>query len=370
MTLEKKKSFLINTAFIVVALLLFYVVFRFLLIYLLPFVIGFFIAMAVRRPAAFLAKKTRIKRELWSVALVLIVYFALIGIVGWFGYWLYQQISGFLSSIPGYIPQLTALLDNINAKLFAFFDSMPSGVYEALKNVPEQLLKAVTDVLPGMLSSFAGSIVKRTPALLISAIVTIVASCYIAKDYALIVQFVRNQLSKKQFNAILDVKKMLSQNIFRILRSYLLLMFITFIELSLGLLLMRIPYAVAVAAIIAVVDILPILGTGTVVIPWAIIELISGNIWRAIGLIILYLVITIVRNFLEPKIVGAQMGLHPVLTLISMFCGLQLFGFLGMFGLPLVVIILINLQKQGKLHFFRTSEEAERETPEPPVQTQ
>ena len=109
--------------------------------------------------------------------------------------------------------------------------------------------------------------------------------------------------------------------------------------------------AVLLAAIISIIDILPVLGTGAVVIPWALICLFTGNIWKALGLIVMYIIITIIRNFLEPKVIGNQVGLHPLITLLSMFCGLKLLGAVGLFGFPLTLIVLNDLYKRGKIHF-------------------
>lgn len=127
-------------------------------------------------------------------------------------------------------------------------------------------------------------------------------------------------------------------------------MLITFTELTIGLLLIGQSNAILLAAIICVIDILPVLGTGAVVIPWALISLFTGNILKAIGLILMYIVITIIRNFLEPKVIGNQVGLHPLITLLSMFCGLRLLGFVGLFGFPLTLIVLNDLYKRGKLN--------------------
>lgn len=134
------------------------------------------------------------------------------------------------------------------------------------------------------------------------------------------------------------------------LKGYILLMLITFTELTIGLLLIGQSNAILLAAIICVIDILPVLGTGAVVIPWALISLFTGNILKAIGLILMYIVITIIRNFLEPKVIGNQVGLHPLITLLSMFCGLRLLGFVGLFGFPLTLIVLNDLYKRGKLN--------------------
>lgn len=95
------------------------------------------------------------------------------------------------------------------------------------------------------------------------------------------------------------------------------------------------------------------LGTGGIIIPWAVISLIQGNIFLGCGLLILYIAITIIRNIVEPKIVGSQLGLHPVVTLASMFVGLQVFGGLGLFGMPITLSLLKHLNDNGTIHILR-----------------
>ena len=172
------------------------------------------------------------------------------------------------------------------------------------------------------------------------------------KDYDYVVEFVHKNTTPKITNLIENIKDIVSNSIFKLGKSYLLLMTITFAELCLGFWIIGIDSPVSVAAIVAIVDIMPVLGTGTVVIPWGIICILLGNIWQGIALLALYLVITVVRNFLEPKIIGDQVGIHPLLTLLAIFIGLKLFGVVGVIACPVTLIVIIGLQRRGILTFF------------------
>ncbi len=130
-------------------------------------------------------------------------------------------------------------------------------------------------------------------------------------------------------------------------------MSITFVELSIGLSIIRIENAIFIASIVAIVDILPVLGTGTVMIPWALITAIQGNVTRAVSLLILYLIITVIRNIVEPKFIGKQMGLHPIVSLMSMFVGAKLFGAIGLFGMPITISLLLHLSRNKTIKFFK-----------------
>ena len=115
----------------------------------------------------------------------------------------------------------------------------------------------------------------------------------------------------------------------------------------------QIPYLILVCALTAIVDVLPILGTGTVLIPWSLIALIMGNWQLSICLAVSYIIVAIVRNFLEPKIIGQSIGLHPLVTLFCMYFGLKILGFVGMIGVPLIVITIVKIQETGKIKIFK-----------------
>jgi predicted PurR-regulated permease PerM len=130
-------------------------------------------------------------------------------------------------------------------------------------------------------------------------------------------------------------------------------MSITFIELSIGFTIIGIGKPLLIAVLIALFDILPVLGTGGIMVPWIVISAIQSNYSLALGLLILYMVITIVRNIIEPKIVGSQIGLHPVVTLVSLFVGAQLFGVIGLFGFPITLSLLRHLNETGAIKLFK-----------------
>ena len=131
-------------------------------------------------------------------------------------------------------------------------------------------------------------------------------------------------------------------------------MLLTFFELTIGLHILGIENALVIAFLIAIFDVLPVLGTGGIMIPWILICFLNKQMKTCVGLLILYLVITVIRNIIEPKIVGKQIGLHPLLMLLCMYLGAKLFGFLGIFILPILILILQNLNDNGILHLYNS----------------
>ena len=137
-----------------------------------------------------------------------------------------------------------------------------------------------------------------------------------------------------------NIRSYLTDTLFVVIRSYAAIMLLTFTELSILFGIFGIERPVLKAAVIALLDILPILGTGGIMIPWAVISLALGYTKLGIVLFIIYGIVTVIRNYVEPKIVGTQLGLHPIITLVSMFVGLRVFGFWGLFGLPVGISFL------------------------------
>ena len=165
--------------------------------------------------------------------------------------------------------------------------------------------------------------------------------------------FFLKQLDGKSKQIFLQVKKYVVGTLFVCIRSYALIMTITFIELSMGLSIIGVKNSILIAFLISVFDILPVLGTGGIMIPWTIIAALTGDYSLSIGLLIVYLIITVIRNIIEPKIVGSQIGLHPVVTLASMFVGVQLLGVVGLFGFPISLSLLRHLNDNGTIHLFK-----------------
>ena len=152
----------------------------------------------------------------------------------------------------------------------------------------------------------------------------------------------------KLINKSIKIKATINllDNIFKILKAYGTIIIITFTELLIGFWILRINNSALLALMIAIMDILPIVGVGTALIPWFLIEIIMGQYWLGLGLLVIYVIITIVRNIIEPRLVGTNLGLPPLVTLIGMIVGLGLAGLVGMIGLPLLFAFIIYLKNK------------------------
>ena len=233
-----------------------------------------------------------------------------------------------------------------------------------IENSLQQAVQSIGQMVSGLsvtLLQMVSEFITGVPSVLIRVVLTVITSFYICSDYDRILAALWRLLPDRWQNLCRDIKKY-GLNMIRVyIRSYSLLFLLTFTELTIGFLIFQIPHSLLVAVLIAIFDILPVLGTGGVLIPWAVILAVIGNYPLAAGILILYVIITVVRNSVEPRIVGKQIGLHPLLTLIAMFTGVSLAGLPGLILLPMAVMIFVNMEKNGAIHIFGGVKEENRQ---------
>ena len=357
MKIEKRLRFIINVAYFAILAAAAFLLLRYGLPALMPFVLALLLAYCLKRPIRFLAEKLRLGRRAAALLTVLLFY----GTIGLFLAFLsVRAISGvsqFIVNLPGLYaeyaePVLTSFFESAE-EFFLYQDpellNQLNAVWEQFLNSLGQQVTGLSVEVMGVLSGMASSL----PAFFIRLVLMIIASFFIAMDYDALTGFCMDQMSGRTKKIFLQIKEYVVGTLFVCIRSYALIMSITFVELAVGLTLIGVEYSVAIALFIAVFDILPVLGTGGIMIPWVILEAFRGDLALAVRLLIVYVAITVIRNILEPKIVGSQIGLHPVVTLASMFLGAQLFGVIGLFGFPIGLSLLRHLNDTGTVQLFK-----------------
>jgi sporulation integral membrane protein YtvI len=187
----------------------------------------------------------------------------------------------------------------------------------------------------------------------IEIVLMLISSVFITMDWDSLTGFCLRQMNDKTKEVFLQIKEYLIGTLWVCVRSYALIMSITFVELSILLTLIGINHSVLIAFGTACFDILPVLGTGGIMGPWVLIKLLQGEFLMALKIFGVYVTVTVVRNIIEPKIVGGQLGLHPVVTLCSMFVGVQLFGVVGLFGFPIGLSLLRYLNDHGVIRILK-----------------
>jgi len=209
-------------------------------------------------------------------------------------------------------------------------------------------IKAAIGNIGSLLTTGVGRLLQALPRMLITLVVTVMACLYLSMDYQQIRDRLIGLLPHTAADRVHALRPHLRRAIRSYLRAYLLLFLLTFLEILIGMLLLRQKYALLIAFLIALVDILPVLGAGTVLIPWAIVLLLLKQYSVGFGLLILYGIVTVVRQIVEPHAVGGHLGLHPLLSLLAMFTGFQLFGIPGMLLGPAVAMLLKEYLRFGK----------------------
>lgn len=357
MGVEKKREFIINTVYLLIVSAIVYIAIRYGLGWFLPFVIGFGIAFILKPLINLISRKSGINRKIVAGITVLIFYTTVGALFTLIIVKVFVALKELFSKLP-YIymttiePAIFQLSSGFEDILIKLDPTLMQAIRDIISSFTESLGAIISSISSGVVV-FVSSTVTSVPTFFIIVIFSIIASFFFAMDYTSITSFITRQFSERVSSIIFDVKDYIVGTLFKFVKAYSIIISITFIELAIGLSILRIEGAITIALLIACVDVLPVLGTGGIVIPWIIIELIRGNIPLAVGLTIVYVVITIVRNVLEPKVVGQQVGLHPIVMLMCMFIGVKIFGFLGLFVLPIIVIILKNLNDSGKIHIFK-----------------
>ncbi|MBO5358966.1 MAG: sporulation integral membrane protein YtvI [Clostridia bacterium] len=336
---QAKKRFLINFLYIAVIGGAAVILSRFLLLKMFPFLLSVIVATLSQRPAAFLSKKSGIKKPFCAVLLSAGIY---IGVGAGLIFLVYRLIissAGLIDYLPQIFSNLKGAIQNIEGWLSSYF---PQDYKLSLSGVLEGFAKSLTDFLTDAIKKA----VTYLPSFLLSSVVALVAACYISKDFEGLSKFAKSLCSEDFYNRFNRIKNILTKSVLKIIKGYLILMLITFVELWLGLSILSVKNAYLWAFFIALIDFLPVLGTGAVMVPWAVYCAVTGSTGLAIGLAVLYIIIVIIRNFCEPKIVSQQMGINPLFILFSMYLGLKLFGGAGLIILPIILIVTIKYYKE------------------------
>lgn len=357
MNLEKQKIFLIRFAYYGILLALAFLILKYVFPLLTPFLIAFVIAYILVRPVRFLNKYLHLPWKMTAILLVLLFYGSVGLLLTQLGIGIVSGVVTLASYMPHLfeihiIPFFTDILYNVED----LFQHLNPSVLAALDEAGRQLIQSASKMVSSLsvtAMSFATGAAYALPGLFIQLVLMIISTFFITADYKRLTGFCLRQFSDTYKNIVLEIKEYVVGTLFVCIRSYLIIMSITFIELSIGLTFIGVKHAMLIAFCVAIFDILPVLGTGGVMIPWAVLTLMRGNFTLALSLLLLYVVITILRNIIEPKIVGSQLGLHPVVTLSSMFAGAQLCGVVGLFGFPIILSLLRHLNERGVIRLFR-----------------
>ncbi len=370
---QKRWSFIVNLLYfsIIVAAFLLFMKYAFWTVS--PFLVAILVAALLQKPLKRITASKRISKGVAGTLLSLLVFSVLVGIVALIGMRL-----GVL--VKDWIDYFTAKCSNM-ADLFEFLkteflnlkiaQTLPTEAKNSVLKVIDLANEYVTSgkIMSVITSNFStiiapiGNVLMSIPSFLISFVVCIIATCFMTASFDNIKSFIINQFDSEKQIKIRKAKKIILSSVGKMFKAYGSIILITTAELIIGLGALTLlgiykgGHIFVISVIIAIVDIVPVLGTGTVVLPWSVYSFITGNIGMGIGLIVIYALITVIRQVIEPKLVAGQVGISPVVTIISMFLGAKIFGAMGIFILPFIVIIIKLLNDEGIIHLFKPAKE-------------
>lgn len=318
--------------------------------FFMPFVIGWVIAMIANPLVRFAERKLKIVRKHTSMVIIILVIGAIVGIGYLLGAKIVHEIADLMQQMPTISQSFSVEFQNVRQNLSRIVMELPEGVQTSLQDFGSDLsekMALLTANVSQWLVDWTGNFAKRVPSILIALIFTILSAYFFIVDRDKIIEFGR----KNTPQVIQEKWRLLSDNLLHVLGGYvkaqLKIMLVIWVILSAGFFILGINYAVPIALFVSFWDMLPFLGTGTILVPWAIFKVLSGDIRTALGLLIIYGITQLVRRLIEPKLVGDSIGINPLATLIFMYAGYKWFGVLGMILAVPVGAIIINFYRLG-----------------------
>ncbi len=339
-----------NLGIVLVLILLFIFVVPRVVIYFMPFVIGWIIALIASPLVRFFEKQFKVKRKAGS-AFVIISVIALVILAGYLlGMKLTEEVMDFVGEVPEMWQSTQQDFAEIGHKLENFGKHLPEGVQRTFKNITEnvdqyfgELMGTLSTPTIEALSRFA----KNLPSIIIGIIMSLLSAYFFVADK----DYVPNLLSKAVPESILDrwdmVKRGLKRAVGGYFKAQLKIELWMYVLLAVGFWILRVKYAFIIAVGVAFLDLLPFFGTGTVLLPWAAVKFLSGDYTMVIGLLIIWGVGQLARQLIQPKIVGESVGLSPIPTLFLLFIGFKAGGVVGIIIAVPIGIIVLNMYEEG-----------------------
>jgi sporulation integral membrane protein YtvI len=319
-----------------------------------PFLLAIVFAMFLEPLNLWLIARLKWNR-LWSVTVVCTLFtLAFLGLFYLLGFNIYTQLIAFAKHFPSYLMEIESYWQDPNYRSEFFYNSFSPEVADQMNAAIESVASNISESLKGLASGISGFVVdfaQAIPNALIFFLVFFIALFLVSYQLPSIKQTFLRQFSESSREKVSQVLHNLRDAIFGFLRAQFILSCITYILVLAGLLIVGVDLPFAIALLIVIVDILPVLGTGSVLVPWAVYNFFTDDVRTAVGLMIMFVVITIIRRVLEPKVLGDSIGINPLAALVGLYLGFKLFGGVGLIFGPAVVIIYSAMRKAGLLNF-------------------
>lgn len=342
--MDKLKNSVYIGVGILVYLTLGYIFLKYALGIILPFLISFLIVVMSRPLVDKISSHTRVSKSVVSlfvigICLVLLIYVITLAtgaILEQIGN-IITMVTEHLSKEDNYVTKITSFIEAMLEK-FPFLKSdltNDTSIYSVVLDMAKNAINA----LSAWMTRAIGEFIASMPEIIVTTIVILLSLFYFSKDYSKITSKISSFFPESIRARLPGMKRDMTSVLSNYIRSYVILAFITFAEIFSGLLILGVENAFTISVIVAVIDLLPILGTGAVLVPWALISFMVGNTRLAIGIAILFGVVYVIRQVIEPKIVSSHMDVHPLIAILAMYAGLKIAGLGGMIVAPLLAFV-------------------------------
>ena len=339
-----------NLAWALVVLLLFLFVLPRVLVFFMPFVVGFILSLIANPMVRFLEKKIKINRK-YGTMLIIVCVIAAVVLLG------YGIFAGLAIGIRGFMDYLPTMSANAQTEIIAAIDSLENMMQKIpfLQNINvSELEKNVTNTLSGLVVgedsitvTTLGGIAKSLPNMLVSSVMGLLATYFFIADRDKLAERISGHLPDSMTERTMQMYAHILKAVGGYFKAQFKIMGVIYVVITIGLILLRVKYAWLIGFGIAFLDMLPVFGTGTVLTPWAIVKFFSGNYGQAVGMLVLYVVSLLVHQLIQPKLIGESIGMNPFATLFFMYIGYQFYGVTGMI-IPIPLgMLLINFYKAG-----------------------
>ena len=339
-----------NLAWALVVLLLFLFVLPRVLVFFMPFVVGFILSLIANPMVRFLEKKIKINRK-YGTMLIIVCVIAAVVLLG------YGIFAGLAIGIRGFMDYLPTMSANAQTEIIAAIDSLENMMQKIpfLQNINvSELEKNVTNTLSGLVVgedsitvTTLGGIAKSLPNMLVSGVMGLLATYFFIADRDKLAERISGHLPDSMTERTMQMYAHILKAVGGYFKAQFKIMGVIYVVITIGLILLRVKYAWLIGFGIAFLDMLPVFGTGTVLTPWAIVKFFSGNYGQAVGMLVLYVVSLLVHQLIQPKLIGESIGMNPFATLFFMYIGYQFYGVTGMIIAVPLGMLLISFYKAG-----------------------
>ena len=343
--------------YIVLVLIVVYLLFK-LGIFLFPFTLALFFSILTQPFSRFLQKRLKFSQKIATIVSIILFLVIFLAFISLSALRLSGEIYKLSINLNKYSKDFQSLWNHTIDRVYSLLGYFPEGFDEQVKSSINGFIRMGTSKLGSFINSLI-NFITSIPTIILYICITILSTFFISLDKNKIMAFLEQQFPESWIKKVYNIKREMFNVLGSYIRAQIILMTICFFELLisfniLSFLKFNLQYPLIFSIVICIIDALPILGAGAVLLPWSLISFVTGDINLGLALLVIYFLVLSVRQMLEPKLISQNLGVHPLVTLISMYSGFKFFGVIGFLIGPVVMIILKNVfSRELEIGFFR-----------------